>query len=118
MLIKINPYQYLKYSMMERVKTVVYAALSKALYGTLRSSLLFWRKLTGELKSLGLDINPYDWCVENKTINGKQWTTLWHVDNLNISHVMDAVLYHVISNINKLLVQEAPLTTIWRAMYN
>ena len=72
MLIKINPYQYLKYSRMERVKTVVYAALSKALYGTLRSSLLFWRKLTGELKSLGLEINPYDWCVANKTINGKQ----------------------------------------------
>jgi hypothetical protein len=32
-------------------------------------------------------INPCDFCVANKTINGKQRTVVWHVDDLKISHV-------------------------------
>jgi hypothetical protein len=32
-------------------------------------------------------LNPYDPCVANKTINGKQMTVCWHVDDLNMSPV-------------------------------
>ena len=32
-------------------------------------------------------INPYDHCVANKIIKGKQCMVLWHVDNLKIAHV-------------------------------
>jgi hypothetical protein len=32
-------------------------------------------------------INPYDPCVANATINGKQMTITWHVDDLKVSHV-------------------------------
>jgi hypothetical protein len=32
-------------------------------------------------------INPCNFCVSNKTINGKQCTVAWHVDDSKISHV-------------------------------
>ena len=31
-------------------------------------------------------MNPYDACVANKDINGKQMTVTWHVDDLKVSH--------------------------------
>jgi hypothetical protein len=32
-------------------------------------------------------LNPYDPCVTNKMVNGKQMTVCWHVDNLKVSHM-------------------------------
>jgi hypothetical protein len=32
-------------------------------------------------------INPYDPCVANRIVDGKQQTVLWHVDDLRVSHV-------------------------------
>ena len=48
--------------------TILYVRLKKALYGLLRSSLLFYRKLCGELETYGFKINPYDPCVGNKMV--------------------------------------------------
>ena len=31
-------------------------------------------------------MNPYDPCVANKMVNGKQFTVVWHVDDLKVSH--------------------------------
>ena len=78
--------------------------------------MLFWRKLARELKALGFDINPYDWYVSNKTIDGEQCTIICHVDKLNISHVKDAALDRGISDINKVFGQEALLTIQQGAM--
>lgn len=39
-----------------------------------------------DLEEDGFEINPYDPCVANKIINGKQQTVCWHVDNLKVSH--------------------------------
>ena len=61
--------------------------IHKALYGLLRSALLFYRKLVGDLGSERFTINPYDLCVANKLINSKQMTIVWHVDDLKISHI-------------------------------
>ena len=44
-------------------------------------------------------MNPYDSCVVNKIINGKQCTIVWHVDDLKISHVDEAVVNDVISTL-------------------
>ena len=57
------------------------------LYRILRSALLFYHNLVGDLEAEGFAINPYDPCVANKLINGKQITIIWHVDDLKISHV-------------------------------
>jgi hypothetical protein len=60
--------------------------MQKALYGLLRSALLFFRKLVGDLENNGFVLNPYDPCVANEVINGKQMTVCWHVDDLNMPH--------------------------------
>ena len=52
----------------------------------MRSALLFYRKLVANLESDGFVLNPYDLCVANKAVNGKQMTVCWHVDDLKVSH--------------------------------
>ena len=32
-------------------------------------------------------MNPYDTCVANRIVNGKQNTVAWHVDDLKSIHV-------------------------------
>jgi hypothetical protein len=57
--------------------------LVKALYGTLKAARLSFLLLSGKLQEWGFDINGYDSCVANKTINDKQCTILpqWiHLD--------------------------------------
>jgi hypothetical protein len=41
----------------------------------------------GDFEANGFALNPYDLCVANKMVNGKQFTTTWHVDDLKLSHV-------------------------------
>ena len=65
---------------------MLYVKLSKALYGLLQSTLLFYRKFRADLEVFGFVVNPYDPCVANKMINGSQMTVIWHVDDLKISH--------------------------------
>jgi hypothetical protein len=65
LVLRLDPKLYRKYVQTERGKTVLYVELKKALYGTLRAAVLFWRKLTKKLKEWGFKINPYDWCVAN-----------------------------------------------------
>jgi hypothetical protein len=36
-------------------------------------------------------VNPYDPCVANRIVNGKQHTASWHVDDLKSSHVNNKV---------------------------
>lgn len=59
-----------KYVVKEGDKIILYVLLAKALYGTLRVALLFWRRLTDQLKSWGFILNQYDQCVANKIIKG------------------------------------------------
>jgi hypothetical protein len=51
------------------------------------SSILFYQKLKNDLMQEGFVINPYDPCVANRMVNGKQHTVTWHVDDLKSSHV-------------------------------
>ena len=56
------------------------------------STLLFYRKLWGNLIDKGFEVNPYDPCVANKIINGKQMTVCFHVDDLLMSHHKEEVI--------------------------
>lgn len=42
--------------------------------------------MKGNLQEIGFKSNPFDACVGNKMINGKQYTIRFHVDNLMSSH--------------------------------
>ena len=67
--------------------------------------------LSSTLIDWGFTINPYDHCVANKTINRKQCTILWHVDDLKISHVDKNVVENTIKSLGKKFGKESPLVT-------
>ena len=63
--------------------------------------MLFWKILSTSLQEWGIEINPYDWCVTNKIVDGKQITIVWHVDDLKISHVDPAVVTTFINRLKE-----------------
>jgi hypothetical protein len=48
-------------------KPVLYVKLQKALYGCLRSALLFYQKLLKDLEDNGFELNPYDRAWQTKS---------------------------------------------------
>jgi hypothetical protein len=76
----------------------------------MQASLLFWRKFNGFLMDLGYEENPYDSCVVNKMINGKQCTVCWYVDDVKAPHVEESVVEDLISKMQEEYGKEAPLT--------
>jgi hypothetical protein len=99
LLILLDPKTHKTFVQIHNKKMVVYVELKKALYGTLKAALLFSKLLSQELTGMGFEVNPYDVCVINKEINGKQCTILWHADDLKISHVDPGVVTNTIAKI-------------------
>ena len=87
LMVQVDPKLYRKYIMTSaKGGTLLYVKMQRALYGLLRSALLFYLKLVKDLEDFGFTINPFDPCVANKTVNGSQMTVTWHVDDLKVSH--------------------------------
>jgi hypothetical protein len=82
MLVDLDPEIYTNFVTLEGTTPTLYVHVIKAIFGMLQSALLFYKKLT----TIGFQLNPYDPCVANGTINGKQHTITWHVDDLKSSH--------------------------------
>ena len=67
-------------------------------YGMMVAALLlYYKKFVKRLTKQGFKLIPYDGCVANKIVKGKQTITIcFHVDNCNISHectkVVDATI--------------------------
>ena len=87
MLVEMDPETYKSFVVMEGKVKVLYVRVLKAIYGMLQSSLLFYKKFRGDLESIGFVVNPYDACVANRMVDGKQQTVTWHVDDVKASHV-------------------------------
>ena len=88
-----------KFVTTEKKKKVLYTQLDKALYGCVQSALLWYELYSTTLKEMGFVINPYDLCVANATIKGKQCTICWYVDDNKISHCDSQVVDEVIKKI-------------------
>lgn len=73
------------------------ARLDKAPYGCIKSAKLWFDKLTDVLVGYDFIPNPYDECVMNKTVNGKQITIGFHVDDLLITCEDDDIIDDFIS---------------------
>ncbi len=58
---------------------------------------MYYHKFSSSLEKRGFVMNPYDPCVWNKTIKGKQITICFHVDNCKISHVREKVVYYTVA---------------------
>ncbi len=85
--------------MLEKGKTVLYLQLQMALYGMMKSALLFYRNLVLELQEMGFGINPYNPCVVNKMVNRTQMTIRWYVDDLMMSHLSHDEIMQVLQGI-------------------
>ena len=48
---------------------------------------------------MGFEINPYDRCVANKMVNGKQCTIVWYVDDNKLSHVDEEVVTDILQKV-------------------
>ena len=86
MMIRLDP-SYRNYVVMENGKRVIYVRVLRAIYGMLEASMLWYKKLRGDLEAEGFEFNPYDGCVANKIVNGNQQTIRFHVDDLLSSHI-------------------------------
>jgi hypothetical protein len=71
---------YDDYVIIERKHRILYVRMLKALYGMLMSSVLYYKKFRKDIESVGFEVSPYDICVANRKVNGKQQTVMWHVN--------------------------------------
>ena len=99
-LLKMEP-AYEKFVTMTRGAKTLYGKLNKALYGCVKSALLWYRLFHETLKQMGFTINPYDPCVANCNIEGAQCTIAWYVDDMKISHVNPEVVTRVIDSLEE-----------------
>jgi hypothetical protein len=69
-------------------------------YGTLLGAILFYEKLCKQLVNWDYVPNYYGRCTFNKMINGNQITIQFHVDDLKISHMDQAMIDSVLNDLN------------------
>lgn len=98
LLCEVNP-DFETYVAMEGRHKVLYLQLNKALYGCVMSALLWYELFVDTLQRMGFELNPYDPCVANAMINGKQCTIAWFVDDNKISHVDPEVVTSIVKQI-------------------
>ena len=92
---KVNP-EHEKNIVYENGQKVLYMEILQAIYGCIESALRWYELYSETLEKEGFVINPYDRCVANKVINGKQCTIVWYVDDNKVSHVDPSVVTEVI----------------------
>jgi hypothetical protein len=56
------------------------------------AALLYYMKFVKSLTKQGFELNPYDACVANKRVNGKQITNFFHVNDCKMSHKLSKVV--------------------------
>jgi hypothetical protein len=88
-----------EYVAVENGERVLYLRLDRALYGCVRSALLWYKMFSDTLAEIGFEVNPYDPCVANATFEGSQCTVVFYVDDNKISHknpqIVDFVINHI-----------------------
>jgi hypothetical protein len=97
-LTKIAPEVYTQYLSPDKkgVKMLLVECMN-AIYGTMIAGLLYYCKFTESLEHKKFIKNPYDPCVWNKFIKGKQCTICFHGDDCEILHVISKVINDMIA---------------------
>ena len=67
---------YTKYIAIEKGEKVLHTRLTNALYRCMQSAMLWYVTFKGYLEGMNFKINPYNPCVANNMIDGKQYTIL------------------------------------------
>ena len=97
---EVNPEHKKNVDVVNGVK-VLYLRLLKDLYGCVESALLWYDIYSKTLKPQVFLINPYDRCIANSTIQDKQCTIAWYVDDNKVSQVDEEVNTKVVEIISE-----------------
>jgi hypothetical protein len=68
-----------------------------AVYGNMVAALLYYKKFVKSLTKQGYKINPYNGCMANRVVKGKQVRICFHIDDCKISHKSSAVIDNTIA---------------------
>ena len=63
--------------------------------------MLWYNLYTSTLQGMGFELNPYDLCVANKMINGKQCTIVFYVDDNKVSHKDPKVVTEILEKMSE-----------------
>ncbi len=81
-LVNIAPDVYGQYILFnKRGQKVLLVQCLNALYEMMVAALLYYKKFVKSLTKQGFKLYLYDVCVANKTVNGKQITICFHVND-------------------------------------
>ena len=97
---EVNP-EFLKEIQQEVKKNTLYLRVLKALYGCIKSALLWYNLFKGTLENERFDLNPYYKCTENKMINEKHCTIQWYVYDNKVTHISKDEITGVIDTTKK-----------------
>ena len=83
-LLETSPEIYEPYVVYEGKKRhkVLYVQVLMALYGMIVALLLHYKKFKKGIESIGFEANPYDVCIANRIVNGKQHTVTNPMDSM------------------------------------
>ena len=116
--VKIVRKSWKKYLQYKGKNPVIYAKCDKAIYETVTAALLSHKKLVGNLVDWEFEMNPYKPCCWNKTINGEQFTIVFHVDNLKLSYKDSKVASAIIAKSESLYATTDPITVHQGKVYH
>jgi hypothetical protein len=92
-LVNVAPHVYSPYILFNiSGQKVLLVQCLNALYGMMVAALLYYNFFVKSLTKQGFKLNPYDTCVANKTVIGKQIAICFHVDDCKISHGLSKVV--------------------------
>ena len=97
---KVNP-EHKRNVIYEKGKKVLYVRVKRAIYGCIESALLWYDLYKETLEKMGFKLNEYDKCIANKSINGKQCTIAWYVDDNFVSHADSEVVTDILETMKK-----------------
>ena len=85
--VEMAPELYGRYVVYDNGRTLLYVEVIRALYGMLVTYLIWYNKLCSDLEDIGFEFNPYDPFVDKRMVNDKQYTIIFHVDDLLSSYI-------------------------------
>ena len=85
-LVELDPETYRDHVVIENGVKVLYVEILRAIYGMLEAALMWYKKFRTDLEGIGFVFNPYDPCIAQRTVRGKQHLIRFHVDDVLSSH--------------------------------
>ena len=110
-LVEIEPETYAKYVVFENGEKTIYLIVTKAIYGMLVASVLWYKRLKSDLLTLNFKFNEYDPCIANRQVFGTQHTIRFHVDDILSSHSNPKVNDQFLDELNRLYGRLKPCTS-------